>query len=63
MLYATLSDFTNGVYGNKCVYAPPGSFTWTLNVSGKVYESKAWEGTTFAYDTVKGLTLCGKPVD
>ena len=61
MLYATLSDFTNGVCGNKCEYAPF-SFTWTSNVGGKVYESEAWANTTFAYDTVNGLTLCGKSI-
>ncbi len=62
MLYATLSDFTNGVCGNKCEYAS-WSFTWTSNVGGKVYESEAWANTTFAYDTVNGrLTLCGKSI-
>ena len=65
-LFASMTDFLGGV-GHKCTYhgATDWHFEWTLSQTPEknLVNTKAWEGTTFAYDTVKGLTLCGKPVD
>ena len=64
-LFASMTDFPGGV-GHKCTYhgATDWSSKWALSQTPEknLVNTKAWEGTTFAYDTVKGLTLCGKSI-
>ena len=66
-LFASMADFVSGGVGHKCTYfgATDWHFEWTLSQTPEknLINTKAWEGTTFAYDTVNGLTLCGHSLD
>ena len=70
-LFASLSDFMFGENGDYCDYNATGAweFKWAYDRNpaayygtGKLFETKSWNGTTFAYDAVDGFTLCGNAI-